>query len=283
AALPPLAGFSSEWLLLQALVQAWRVADMPLQLLGAATLAVVGLATALAAASMVRLFGLVFLGRPRTPRAAGAGEAEGLLRLALLVPAALLALLAILAAPALSLAGGAARLLLGQAAVLPVNGLGFGLGEVGAALLPWMAALLLAGFAALIVAATRRAAPLPFVTAPAWDGGYGPGPPHLPFGEPRTELTAGGAGQPLGRMLGPVALRMAEAHVPAAPGSPEPARFRATARDRGFIGLHALRRARRMASRQAERLRQLRLQRLVAIAFATLVALLMLLVSLERQ
>jgi hypothetical protein len=231
---------------------------------------------------MVRLFGLVFLGRPRTPRAAGAGEAEGLLRLALLVPAALLALLAILAAPALSLAGGAARLLLGQAAVLPVNGLGFGLGEVGAALLPWMAALLLAGFAALVAAATRRAAPLPASGGPAWDGGFGPAPPHMPFGEPATQLSAAGAGQPLRRMLGGVALRIGEAHAPADPGSPRPARYRAQARDRGFAALLALARLRRAAARQAERLRELRLQQYVALAFATLVALLALLAWLER-
>lgn len=282
AALPPLSGFSSEWLLLQALVQAWRVADMPLQLLGAATLAVAGLAVALAAAAMVRLFGLVFLGRPRTPRAAGAGEARGLLRLSLILPAALTAILAVFAAPALSLAGGAARLLLGPAAALPVSGLGFALGEAGAAYLPWMALLLLLGFAALLRIATRRASPAPFATAPAWDGGYGPAPAHLPFGEPRTQPSAAGAAQPLARMLGGVALRMTERHVPAAPGSPEPARFRATARDRGFDALHLLRRARRMLSARAERLRNLRLQQFVGLAFATLVALLALLAWLER-
>jgi formate hydrogenlyase subunit 3/multisubunit Na+/H+ antiporter MnhD subunit len=268
AALPPFSGFSSEWLFLQAMVQAWRVADMPLQLLGAATLAVAGLAVALSAAAMVRLFGLVFLGRPRTPRAAGAAEATGLLRLALILPAALTALLAVFGAPALSLAGGAARLLLGPAAALPVNGMGFALGEAGAAYLPWMAALLLLGLAALLLAAARRVSPAAYATAPAWDGGYGPPPPHLPFGEPRTQLAAAGAGQPLGRMLGGVVLRVGE-------GS-------ATARDRGFGALHLLHRARRAASARAERLRDLRLQQFVAIAFGTLVALLALLAWLER-
>ncbi|WP_269769599.1 proton-conducting transporter membrane subunit, partial [Neoroseomonas rubea] len=67
AALPPLSGFASEWLLLQALLAAWRVGDLAFQIGAAAATALAALATALAAAAMVRFWGLVFLGRPRTP------------------------------------------------------------------------------------------------------------------------------------------------------------------------------------------------------------------------
>ena len=76
AALPPLSGFASEWLLLQALLAAWRVGDLAFQMGVAAATALTALAAALAAAAMVRFWGLVFLGgrarrgRPGRTRAA---------------------------------------------------------------------------------------------------------------------------------------------------------------------------------------------------------------------
>ena len=54
AALPPLSGFASEWLLLQALIAAWRVGDLAFQIAAAAATALAALAVALAA---VNVFG----------------------------------------------------------------------------------------------------------------------------------------------------------------------------------------------------------------------------------
>jgi hydrogenase-4 component B len=65
ASLPALSGFASEWLRLQALLAGWRVGDVAFQVLAAAGTVLAAMAAALAAAAMVRLFGLVFLGRQR--------------------------------------------------------------------------------------------------------------------------------------------------------------------------------------------------------------------------
>lgn len=278
AALPPFSGFASEWLLLQALLQGWRVAELPVQMLSAAALVMAGMALALAAAAMLRFVGLVFLGRPRTPRAAGARDATGLVRAALLAAGGLCAGLALLAAPALGLARGVLGGLLGEGAAPPVAGLDLALAEAGARYAPWaVAALLGLGVLALWLGLRRMGAPEPR-RGPAWDCGFQPPPADLPFGDPLTQPSAAGAAQPLRRSLGALALAVREAHRPAPPGSPEPARLRVAVRDHGFPALlRPLWRLRRAAGHQAERLRGLPLSAYLALALGTLVLLLALL------
>jgi formate hydrogenlyase subunit 3/multisubunit Na+/H+ antiporter MnhD subunit len=283
AALPPFSGFASEWLLLQSLIQGWRVAEMSVQLLAAATLAVAGMAIGLAAAAMVRFLGLVFLGRPRTPMAAGARDATGLMRAALLIPAAASALLAVLAAPMLALGGGATRVLLGANAHAPVTGFDLVLGEVGARYAPWAVAGLLALAVVLIAFAVRRRSKLVPTRGPAWDGGFMPPPAHLPFGDPLSQVSAAGLGQPIRRSLGAIALGIVERHEAAPPGSALPATLRVEAEDRGFTHvLQPLTRLRRTLSREAELLRNLTLRVYLSISFGTLVVLLALVALLER-
>jgi len=65
AGLPPLNGFVSEWLLLQAFLSAHEVPRLFLNMLLPLGTAVVALAAALAGYVMVKFFGVVFLGRPR--------------------------------------------------------------------------------------------------------------------------------------------------------------------------------------------------------------------------
>jgi len=74
-ALPPFSGFASEWLLLQGLLRgfsAHSAATATALLAGVAALALTG---GLTAAAFVKAFGIGFLGQPRTPAAAAAGEA----------------------------------------------------------------------------------------------------------------------------------------------------------------------------------------------------------------
>jgi hydrogenase-4 component B len=84
AGLPPLNGFVSEWLLLQAFL---FTPNLPLSfinmLLPLAAAALV-LAAALAAYVMVKFYGVVFLGRPREPNLAYARDAGRLERVALI-------------------------------------------------------------------------------------------------------------------------------------------------------------------------------------------------------
>ena len=65
AALPSGLGFAALWLLFQSLLAIARSGELGLQLLAACVTLVTGLSVGLAALAAVRLFGTVFLGRPR--------------------------------------------------------------------------------------------------------------------------------------------------------------------------------------------------------------------------
>ena len=80
AALPPLNGFASEWLLLQAILLSPQLPQWVLKIIAPAVGAMLALAAALAAACFVRAFGVAFLGRPRS--AAAQARARGRPRLA---------------------------------------------------------------------------------------------------------------------------------------------------------------------------------------------------------
>jgi len=76
SALPPLNGFVSEWLTFQAVLVSPDLPQWGLKLMVPATGALLALAAALAGACFVKAFGVTFLGRPRTPAAAAAVEAD---------------------------------------------------------------------------------------------------------------------------------------------------------------------------------------------------------------
>jgi hydrogenase-4 component B len=73
--LPPLNGFVSEWLLLQAFLFSHEVPHTFVNMLLPLGAAIVALAAALAAYVMVKFFGVVFLGQPREPALAHAHDA----------------------------------------------------------------------------------------------------------------------------------------------------------------------------------------------------------------
>ncbi|UPG73076.1 hypothetical protein MVG78_02530 [Roseomonas gilardii subsp. gilardii] len=201
AALPPFAGFAPAWVLLQALLAAWRVGEIGTQLATLAVLAAAGAVLALLALAALRFLGLAFLGRPRHPRTLGGGDATGAMRGTLAVLAGLLLLGGLLPGPLLELMGLALRLLVradldGRAGWLSVQA-----GDGAASYQPLaVAALLLlpGGIAAL---ALRALGPAP-VTGPVWDDGFMAPPPHLPFGDPATQPGGRGFAQPMRRLLG---------------------------------------------------------------------------------
>jgi formate hydrogenlyase subunit 3/multisubunit Na+/H+ antiporter MnhD subunit len=286
ASLPPLSGFASEWLLLQALLNAWRVGDLAFQLIVLAAAALAALAAALAAAAMVRMFGLIFLGRPRTPRALGAEDGPWLARAALLVPAALTVLLGLLPGPMLALGAGAQQVLAGAAMADRAGLFAVSVGDGAARYWPFGVALLLALCGAVVWFVVKHRAPPRLREEPArgpvWDCGFAAPPPHLPFGDPLTQPSAAGLGQPLRRMLGTTVLAATEAVDMPPPGDPSPARIEAGFRDPAFallIGpLAALRDA---VVARAERLRDLSIRQALMLPFGTLVALLVLIAWLE--
>ena len=283
AALPPLSGFASEWLLLQALIAAWRVGDLAFQIGAAAATALAALAAALGAAAMLRFYGLVFLGRPRSPRAAGATEISGVSRAALLFPAGLTLLFGLMPGYLLELAAPALRVLTGAGAGLSaLGGVTVTVAEGGAGYAPLIifVLLLLIGGAALFFA--RRQAP-GVMRGPAWDCGFIAPPHHLPFGDPATQVSAAGMAQPLRRMLGKTLLAAREAVEMPPPGSTAPARVQAGFHDPVLALITGpLPRARDRLAVLAERLRDFSLRQCLALGFAVLLALMALLIWLER-
>jgi hydrogenase-4 component B len=74
AALPPLNGFVSEWLIFQGLFQGFRTGSHLIAILIVLAAATLGLTGGLAIYAFVRGFGIPYLGMPRTRRAASARE-----------------------------------------------------------------------------------------------------------------------------------------------------------------------------------------------------------------
>jgi formate hydrogenlyase subunit 3/multisubunit Na+/H+ antiporter MnhD subunit len=84
AGLPPLNGFVSEWLLLQAFLFAHQVPQTFVNMLLPLGAAVVALAAALAAYVMVKFYGVIFLGQPREATLVRAHDANVLERIGLI-------------------------------------------------------------------------------------------------------------------------------------------------------------------------------------------------------
>jgi formate hydrogenlyase subunit 3/multisubunit Na+/H+ antiporter MnhD subunit len=283
AALPPLSGFASEWLLLQAVIAAWRVGDLAFQIGAAAATALAALAVALSAAAMLRFYGMVFLGRPRSPRAAGATEISGVARAALMLPAALTVVFGLTPGFLLELAAPALRLLTGAGAGLSaLGGVTVTVAEGGAGYAPLIVFVLLLLLGGSFVWFARRQAP-GIVRGPAWDCGFIAPPHHLPFGDPATQVSAAGMAQPLRRMLGKTLLAAREKVAMPPPGDTAPARLQAGFHDPVLALISGpLPRARDRLAALAERLRDFSLRQCLGLGFAVLLALMALLIWLDR-
>ena len=198
AGLPPLNGFVSEWLTLQALLSSYQVPNVVLQLsIGFASIAL-ALTVGLASATFVKLFGISFLSRPRSQAAEEATEAPVSMIAGMTIAGSLCVALGVLPFVATSaIASGFGfdmglvssyapfgPLTVGYAAdgLRSVSSLSMPMvllltGSVGAALL---------GFAA-VAGSGKKTVTRPYVT---WEGGFGA------LGE-RTQYTATSLSQPI--------------------------------------------------------------------------------------
>ena len=194
AALPPLNGFASEWLIFQLLVGGARHTSPELAIVLPLALAGVALAAGLAAVSAVRLFGITFLALPRTRPAADAVEVPATMRLAMAVPA--IACVALGLAPTLVLNGLTG--LMGDVH-LPAGrmdaGLALSLPLVGSRLWPMaVTALLVGGVLLTYVAARARRKAGATIVDGVWNCGR--------VGQSaRSEYTAASFAEPLKRVF----------------------------------------------------------------------------------
>jgi hydrogenase-4 component B len=175
--LPPFSCFAGEWLTFQALILGYSAGAGQLRLLVPFAGAAVALAGALAVAAMVKMYGIGFLGRPRSDGAARAHDASAGLG-ALFAWLSVLPLAWGLAAPWATLALGApiAGLLpvFDSGSLSHVGGLAMGsAGLVSASASPVIVALLVLLFAALAYAWIRTSSggPRELRRAPSWSCG----------------------------------------------------------------------------------------------------------------
>ncbi len=189
AFLPPSAGFASGWMLLQGLFAAPRIGGLPLQLTLMAAIVVLALSAGLASVAMIRLVGVAFLGRPRSPRAAASEDATLTQRSAIIGLTVLSAMSGLFPGLALRLAAQAQHVV--TAAGLDGQG---GWAGVRTQLdtpgyLPWGIVLGL-GVCIGLVAILVRSGRLPNAEAvPAWESGFAAPPAWMPFGNPATQVT----------------------------------------------------------------------------------------------
>jgi hydrogenase-4 component B len=184
AGLPPLNGFASEWLTLQALLHVPAYGHVADGVAGAVALAALAGTAALAVFCFVKVVGLVLLGRPRTAAAAAAEEAAPPLRAAVVFLALACVVLGVAPGLLFGALAGLAPWAGGYAvhAGLPLPGTG-SLATVG------VAVALVAVTGALALARSRRSA----APAPTWACGQ--------LVEPALEWTSAGFTKPLRLVL----------------------------------------------------------------------------------
>ena len=266
AGLPPLNGFVSEWLLLQAFLFADSVPRPFINMLLPIGAALVALCAALAGYVMVKFFGVIFLGQPREPTLAQAHDAGLLERIGLAWLAVACVVLGIFPVQVIGALDAVSRDLLGTQlgqgaaqwwllAPIPARGASYG-----------PLALLLAGaiLTGLTVLAVRAFYHQRVRRGPAWDCGF----VRL---DARMQDTAEGFGQPIRHIFQPFFRMSRELPTPfdAAP------RYRVTVTDWVWhAGYERIGRSVRGVADVVARLQQGRISTYLMYSFVTLIVLL---------
>lgn len=266
AGLPPLNGFVSEWLLLQAFLFTPGLPQSYLNMLVPVAAALVALIAALSGYVMVKFYGVIFLGQPREPKLAQAHDASLWERAALAWLAGGCIALGLVPVTVIGALEPVTRMLVGQglgnaakswmflAPIAPERAsyspLIFFLGAALLVVLAWL------GVRAFYHGRARRAA--------AWDCGF-------PYLDSRMQDSAEGFGQPVKVVFQP-AFRI-EGEAPA-PTDARP-RYRETAEDRLWYWLYVpVQRAVERATALVTVLQRGRISVYLMYSFFTLLALL---------
>jgi NADH:ubiquinone oxidoreductase subunit 5 (subunit L)/multisubunit Na+/H+ antiporter MnhA subunit len=235
SALPPFNGFVSEWLTFQAILLSPQLPSWGLKLIIPAVGGLLALAAALAAACFVKLFGVSFLGRARTPVAAEAREADRFSLAAMFVLAALCLVAGIFPGLFIDALAPVAKTMVGNSmphqaslewlTIVPIaesrssyNGL-----------LVFTFVLLSGSIASVAI---HRLASDRLRRAPAWDCGY-------PDPNPAIQYTADSFSQPIRRVFGTVIFAAREIGEMPPPGSASPARLTVETHDLIWETLYA--------------------------------------------
>jgi formate hydrogenlyase subunit 3/multisubunit Na+/H+ antiporter MnhD subunit len=276
SALPPLNGFASEWLMLQAILLSPDIPQWALKLLVPVVGALLALAAALAAACFVRAFGISFLGRPRSEAATGAHEVDRLSIAAMAILALLCLFAGVFPAIVIDAVAPAVDGVVGTR--MPVQTHVEWLSIVPIAesrssyngLLVLLFIILSASLTAFVI---HRVASNRLRRAPAWDCGF-------PNASPATQYTADSFAQPVRRVFGGFAFRAAERVDMPEPGDGRPARMTVTLHDLAWEWVYDP--VVRLVNFLAERLNHLQfltIRRYLSLVFGALILLLLIIAS----
>jgi formate hydrogenlyase subunit 3/multisubunit Na+/H+ antiporter MnhD subunit len=274
SALPPLNGIVSEWLTFQAILLSPALPQWGLKILAPGVGAVLALSAALAAACFVKAFGVTFLGRPRSPAVARAGEADRFSLAAMLFLAALCLLAGILPGPVIdvlrplteSFVAGRMPLQAGVPwhAIVPVS-------ESRSSYDGLLVFVFIALAALLAAAAIHRLASRALRRAPAWDCGY-------PEPSPLTQYSAAGFAQPIRRVFGTVAFRARERVAMPPPGDSRAAALQVELHDLVWDWFYApVSSAVNFSAQALNHIQFLTIRRFLSLVFVALVLLLLVL------
>ena len=266
AGLPPLNGFVSEWLLLQAFLFTPNLPLSFVNMLVPLAAAALVLAAALAAYVMVKFYGVVFLGRPREPNLAYAHDAGLFERAALVWFGAACVLLGLFPVQAIALLDTVNSLLIGSTVSRP-GASWWLLAPIDADRASYSPTIVLVVTAAVLLLTIRvvhRQYHGRLRKGPVWDCGF-------PAQTPRMQDTAEGFGQPI-RQIFEQFFRI-ERVLPS-PFDPEP-RYFVKAEDHFWYWLYLpLARLAERAARLIGLLQQGRISVYLVYSFLTLLALL---------
>jgi NADH:ubiquinone oxidoreductase subunit 5 (subunit L)/multisubunit Na+/H+ antiporter MnhA subunit len=201
AGLPPSNGFVSEWLLLQSFLFTGELPNPYLRMLVPVFAAGVVLVAALAGYVMVKFFGVIFLGRPREEKLAGAHDAGLLERLGLLWLTTFCVLLGLFPVEVMEVIDPVPTMLVGRGLVQGGHiGDTFLLAPVSperASYSPLVMLVVGLAIVALVFVLVRRFYHGRLRRAAPWDCGY-------PWQTARMQDTAEGFGQPIRQIFEPV-------------------------------------------------------------------------------
>jgi hydrogenase-4 component B len=276
AAFPPLNGFASEWLLLQAILLSPALPQFGLKLAVPAIGALVALSTAFAAACFVRFFGIAYLGKPRSNAATAAHETDALSRGAMIGLAALCVAAGVLPGFVIDLFAPVTHALLGaqmptQAGltwltIIPVT-------ASQSSYDPLLIAIFIAISGSLTALALYRFGSHITRRAPSWGCGY-----HelgLPAQSLTSQYTPSGFAQPIRRVFAALVFGAHDDVTMPAPGEAAPASLATRWTDPAWAALYTpLINATGWTADRMNRLQLLTIRRYLALVFIVLVALL---------
>jgi formate hydrogenlyase subunit 3/multisubunit Na+/H+ antiporter MnhD subunit len=272
SALPPLNGFVAEWLLFQAVLNGPLLEQWELKIGFAVIGALLALSAALAAACFVRFYGIVFLGRPRSPAAEKAREVDAVMLTAIGVPAFLCIVVGVLPTVVIQMIEPVNRLVVGEG-LLDAGGHGgwvwlapaSAFGNSYSGLMMFLTILILTILAVFMI---HRYASSRVRRSIAWGCGF---TDPTPLGQ----YSADSFSQPLRRVFAGHLFRTRDHVDMPAPGETRPARFTLESRDPAWDWLFTpVARIVGWISEQVDALQFLTIRSYLSLMFLALIALL---------